>query len=247
MSRILLLFVALMVSFSSQGAALYQFNVGMNWWQQDFNVTTGEVVTDTVSLQQDDVQKELVFGLEHPFLLLPNVKIATSDHSASGQELLTQTFILSGQTYKVASDLAFDYQFDQTNYTLYYEMFDNQLLEFDIGVTFKSIDTQLTALNTLLPTEKSTRKASGIESYLHSAGKVNLPLLNLSFAAELNAQSEDNFDAQVAILYKLSWIPILQPQIQLGWKKQKLDLDDFDSLYIEHSWESVFAGVKLAF
>lgn len=96
-------------------------------------------------------------------------------------------------------------------------------------------------------TETSNRKASGIEAYFHGAGKLNLPLLNLSFGSQINAKDADNYDVEFSVLYELGWVPVIDPHLQLGWKKQELQLDDFDSLYLSHSWESVFAGVLITF
>lgn len=241
------LLLSVLVSVSAQAATLYQFNLGVNYWDKKHNALAGEVADAQLSVQNESSSQELVLGFEHPFPLVPNFKLATSDYQAQGQQLLTQTFILSEQTFKVATTLDIDFEYDYTDYTLYYEVFDNQVLEFDLGVTFKSIDADLSVSNTANQTEKSSRKASGVEGYLHTAGKLNLPLLNLSFATQLNAKDSDNYDVEFSVLYELDWVPVIDPQLQLGWKKQELQLDDFDSLYLSHSWESAFAGIRVTF
>lgn len=241
------LLLSFVVSFTAQAATFYQFNLGVNYWDKKHSALAGEVADAQLPVQNESSSQELVLGFEHPIPLVPNFKLATSDYQATGQQLLTQTFILSEQTFKVATTLDIDFDYDYTDYTFYYEMFDNQVFEVDLGVTFKSIDAILSVNNVANQSENSNRKASGIEGYFHTAGKFNLPLLNLSFGTQLNAKDSDNFDVEFSVLYELDWVPVINPHLQLGWKKQELQLDDFDSLYLSHSWESVFAGVLITF
>lgn len=232
----------------TQAATLYQITAGANYWQAENEVQAGEVADAQFTLNQEkESNNELFFSIEHPVPLLPNLRYLTSDVSVSGSQTLTQTYILSGRTYRVASTLDANYDYEYSDYSLYYELFDNQVLEFDLGVTLKDIDASLAVVNRQDANEASRRDASGIEPYIYTAAKLNLPLLNLGFSTHLNVKDSSTYDFEFAIEYQLGDMPAIQPYLQLGWKKQELDLEDFDSLYLKHSWDAAFAGIYFAF
>jgi len=245
-----LLFVvgSLFVSQQSSAATIYEVTAGYNYWKPEASVQVGEVADAQFNLAQDDESNtELYFSVEHPIPLVPNFKYLSSDYAVDGSQLLTETYILAGQTYRVASTLSANYQYEYTDYSLYYEVFDNQLLELDLGVTLKDIEANLAVANIDDATEASSRMASGIEPYLYTSAKVNLPLLNLGFSSVLNAKDSENYDFELAIQYKLTDLFIVKPYLQVGWKKQEANFDDFDSLYFKHSWDSAFAGIFFKF
>lgn len=246
--QLLLPIIVSLASFQSDAATFLQVTAGANYWQSEAEVRAGEVADAQFTFSQDEKSNsELFFTFEHALPLIPNVKYLTSDLSVAGQQLLSQTYILGGQTYSVASTLSADYQYDYTDYSLYYELFDNQALELDLGVTLKDIDATYTVANVNDATETSNRSASGFEPYFYTAAKVKLPLLNLGFSSHMNIQDGSNYDFEFAIQYQLGDMNVLQPYLQLGWKKQEVDFEDFDSLYFKHSWDAVFAGVVLEF
>ncbi len=236
------------LSFSNQAATFYEVTAGANFWKTDTAVQAGEVADAQLMLEQKDESYDEIFvSFEHGLPIIPNIKYSTGDMSLAGSQVLTQTYILSEQVYNVASTLASNYEYEYSNYTLYYEIFDNQAIEFDVGVTIKDIDANLFVSNADDPSVSSSRLASGTESYLYTAGKVNLYLLNLGFVTELNFQDSDNYDVEFAIQYQVGDIPVFQPYIQVGWKKQEIALENFDSLYFQHSWDAAFAGVFFTF
>lgn len=246
--QLLLPMVIALASFQSEAATFLQVTAGANYWQSEAEVQAGEVADAQFTFtQKKESNHELFFTFEHALPLLPNVKYLTSDLNVTGQQLLSQTYILGGQTYRVASTLSADYQYDYSDYTLYYELFDNQVLEFDLGVTLKDIDATYQVANINDASETSNRTASGIEPYFYTSAKVKLPLLNLGFSSQLNVQDGSNYDVEFAIQYQLGNMPAIQPYIQLGWKKQEVDFEDFDSLYFKHSWDAAFAGIVFEF
>lgn len=228
----------------SDAATLLGVTAGANFWQSEATVQAGEVADAQFTLNQDkESNNELFLSLEHGLPIIPNFKYVTSDLSVQGRQQLTQTYILSGQTYRVASTLSANYQYDYSDYTLYYELFDNQAIEFDIGITLKDIDAEFAVANVNDASEASSRVASGIEPYLYSSAKLSLPLLNLGFSTVVNVQDGSNYDFELALQYQLATMTY----VQLGWKKQEVDFDDFDSLYFQHSWDAAFAGIVFSF
>lgn len=246
--QLLLPIIVSLASFQSEAATFFQVTAGANYWQSEAEVQAGEVANAQFMFTQDkESNSELFFTLEHPVPLLPNLKYLTSDLGVSGQQLLTETYILGGQTYRVASTLSADYQYDYSDYSLYYELFDNQVLELDMGVTLKDIEATYRVANIADANEASSRVASGIEPYLYTSAKLKLPLLNLGFSTQLNVQDGSNYDFEFAIQYQLGDMTLIQPYLQLGWKKQEVDFEDFDSLYFKHSWDAAFAGIVFEF
>lgn len=246
--QLLIPIIVSMASFQSEAATFFGVTAGANFWQSEAEVQAGEVADAQFTFKQKkESNTELFFTLEHPIPLVPNLKYLTSDLNVTGQQTLSQTYILNGQTFKVASTLAADYQYDYSDYSLYYELFDNKVLEFDLGVTLKDIDATYKVSNAADVNETASRTASGIEPYLYTSAKVKLPLLNLGFSSQLNVQDGSNYDFEIAVQYRLGNLPAIQPYLQVGWKKQEVDFEDFDSLYFKHSWDAAFAGIVFEF
>lgn len=232
----------------AQAASIFEVTAGANYMKADATAQAGEVADAQFSLSQDgESTTELYLTLEHGLPLLPNFRYLTNDVEVAGRQTLTQTYILSGQTYRVASVLSANYQYEYKDYSFYYELFDNSAIELDIGMTLKDIDATFSVANTTEANENSSRSASGVEAYLYTSGKVNLPLLNMGLTSVLNIQDGSNYDFEVALKYQLGDSALIKPYVQLGWKKQEVDFDDFDSLYLNHSWDAVFAGVGVTF
>jgi len=138
--------LALSVLFSTQSHGI-EITVGNNVWQQAPSGSYGEASDALIEFNEsDDSFSELYLQIEHPFPLLPSVKYRRFSFDDAASLTLDKTFIMGGEVYSVASTLMTDFSETQTDYTFYYEAFDNRLFGIDLGLTLRDLESSASAL-----------------------------------------------------------------------------------------------------
>lgn len=189
----------------------------------------------------------LSLKIEHPIPLIPNIRVQYNNLTATGETVLDKTFVFQGQQFTVASRVGQDV--DLTNYdaTFYYEILDNNLVSLDVGVTAKYIDGELSVFNDT----QSARKA--ISTFIPMAyGYTSIGLLGTDLAvfAEGNYVKYDGSslsDYKVGVSYELIDVFAFDLQLQAGFKRSLLVLDDIDDLDADLNFKGAFLGLQLHF
>lgn len=142
--------------------------------------------------------------------MLPNVRISSTTLDTKGKTNLTQEYSDDDETSHVDVDASFNVSY--VDYTLYYELFDNGLFSFDLGLTARDFGAAVTVTETanivttsrdyiwdgeeheghdyhsVTETTKTvTRdkiKTNEIEPMLYVATNISLPLTGLSVFAQ---------------------------------------------------------------
>jgi outer membrane protein len=127
---------------TSANADFVGLNIGINHWAPalsgSFNSGTDSSIETKSDLAiNDPTQTSLVFILEHPIPILPNVKYQSVDLATSGNKALTTSQTFNGTTYSGNALSTFDLSHDDI--ALYYEVLDNWI-SLDLGVDLKLFD-----------------------------------------------------------------------------------------------------------
>lgn len=190
--------------------------LGGQIWQSEASGILGEKNTPINANLKKEQQTNYFVAIEHPFPLLPNLRISNTTLDSTGNNTSTQEYNDDNETshVNVNVDVNIDASFDVSyiDYTLYYELFDNGLFSFDLGLTardFKVADT-VTETTTTITTSRykewdeeeheghdhpalidttntvTTRKikADEIMPLLYVATNINLALTGLSVFAQ---------------------------------------------------------------
>ncbi len=139
----LFLCISLCLGSSVASADFIGLYIGAGSWRADFS---GEVL-DVVSVSSDlalnrAANLHAYVALEHPVPLLPNVRLARSEVSDSGEGTLSSAFSFEGVGFVPDQQVTTDLDMTHTDVTLYYELWDTGL-DFDAGVTFRLLDGSL--------------------------------------------------------------------------------------------------------
>lgn len=160
--------------------------------------------------------------LEHPLVMLPNVKLAYTalSHTGNSQVTLFSWGDIVNFTGEVDSSLSLD----MTDATLYYEILDNWV-NLDVGLTLRyligdmAVNHESLSFSTLVP-------------LLYAKTRFNFPLTDLSLQLEANAVSYagiTSYDYEVSARYTLA----MGIGLEAGYKAFHLDsnelLDGFDA------------------
>lgn len=237
-----------------QADTLLGLYIGGNVWANNADGTIGE---DAVLAKQatfsfdNETQSNYFIALEHPIPLIPNLKVASTTLDTQGNSELSSQFTFGGQNYDVNVDAVLDLSY--VDYTFYYEIFDNDLLTIDLGLSARDIDTHISASgidNTTTNKVSSELAGSGIIPMLYASTIVGLPYTGFNIFAEGNYISYDDqtlYDYQAGVSYEVLNNLAVDLNVMLGYRTMKLKLNDLDDLYSDLSFDGVFVGTIVHF
>ncbi|NVK24277.1 MAG: TIGR04219 family outer membrane beta-barrel protein [Gammaproteobacteria bacterium] len=244
---VLIVTIAL-ASIAKVGASGIELTLGVNAWQSTNSGSYGEASNALVTFSsEDDDVNQAYFLLEHPFPIIPSLRYSTYELADETSSTLERTFILGGQVYAVASSLQTHFKQKTSDLTLFYEVFDNQVLEFDLGLTFRDLETKVYVLNLDNTNESSVSDDDRATTFLYGAASLNLPLLNLTFGSETQYRNSENYDVEFAVDYAIGMLPLINPFVRVGVKTHRSDVIYSNNLSVQQDWDAVFLGVGISF
>jgi len=262
--------------------------LGGQIWQSEAN---GAFVEKNTLIDLDlkkEQQSNYFVAIEHPLPLLPNVRISGTMLDTTGKTNLTQAFSFGGETFPTdvvievpddefiidsKSDTKLDASFNVSyvDYTLYYELFDNGIFSFDLGLTARDFDVTVTVTGTTVvvvttdvkdhpghtpehigsditgtATAKGKIEINEIEPMLYVATNINLPLTGLSLFAQGDYSLENEhslFDYQVGLNYDLVDSKVMDLNITLGYRFAKMEFENLGGLYTDLEFKGAFVGM----
>ncbi len=195
----------------------------------------------------DDNKVSFSVALEHPVPILPNIRVRTNDLSTSGDSTLNADFSYGGVDFTETTTVATTFDIQNTDITLYYEIFDNDVLSFDLGLTGKYLDGEIEVRSEGL---SATETFKGIVPVLYGAVEIGVPATGLSFFGELNALSIDDNniqDYQAGVAYSFVDNLAIDLSVRAGYREFSLELDDLDDVFTDWSFDGPFLGVQAHF
>jgi len=225
--------------------------VGANYWNYDIGGTARDQTRD--SANNIDVNKDLGYddgslghyyiSLEHPVPLLPNVRISKTDIDEDANGRLTNTVVYGDIIFQADEDVSSKVELDQTDITLYYSLLDN-VVNLDLGLNAKYIDSKARITGAVSGTQNAD--ISGWVPMAYAGVGADLPLTGLSISADgayVKYQSSSFYDLTVRATYTSPWFV----GADVGYRKIKLDLDDFDDSYADVEFDGPYAGLFVHF
>lgn len=195
----------------------------------------------------DEKQQSFYVALEHPIPFLPNIKVRENELVTQGSVTLTQDFMYNGQGYAAGSTLGSSIDLSHTDFTLYYEIFDNDLLTVDLGVTAKKVDGLLAVRDA--QTENRLQSDGWIPTG-YAQVRVGIPATDLTVYGLANAVSVDDSsirDVEAGIEYRLIENLAVDLNIQLGYRDIMIELDDLDGIYSDLQFKGPYLGLEVHF
>ena len=197
----------------------------------------------------DKTNTALYIAFEHPVPFVPNLKVNHTSMDTEGTTNLQTTFTFDGELYTVDTDVFSQAELTATDIILYYELFDNDLVSFDLGINGKYVDGRF-----LIEDEASGRRGeesfSGVVPMVYSRVQVGLPFSGLGAYAEGSYLSFDDHtlsDYQIALTYSFIESLAIDMTVQLGYRNVTVDIEDLDGVYADLEYDGAFAGVEVHF
>ncbi|WP_448566026.1 TIGR04219 family outer membrane beta-barrel protein [Thalassotalea ganghwensis] len=259
-------------------AALFAANVqadtvglylGGQIWQSEVNGIFGELNTLVDFNLKEEQQIVYFVAIEHPFSWLPNARISSTTLDTTGKTTLTQEFSFGGETFSIGNDVDASFNVSYIDYTLYYELFDNDLFSIDLGLTARDFNGDVTVSGTTTIDNGSCNdpnpspdspctgggnptplfgkiKTNKVEPMLYVASNISLPLIGLSLFAQgdfLFIDSHSLSDYQVGLSYELINNRMMDLNLALGYRVVEMEFENLNNLSTNLEFKGTYAGV----
>lgn len=252
--------VLTLLSSSVQADTLAGLYIGGQVWDNEATGIFGESNNQVNFNLADQQQGSYFIAVEHPIPFIPNAKIAKTSLETQGVATLDSEITFDDNTFVEGTIADAGFNVSYIDYTLYYELFDNGLFSFDVGLTGRDFNgdvtvsaTSNTAAEGEDPVYTSTTgrlSTDEIVPMLYASTNIGLPFTGLNIFAEGNFLSIDDhtlYDYQAGLSYELVDNIAVDVNVTLGYRSVKLALEDLSNLYSDLEFKGVFVGAVVHF
>jgi outer membrane protein len=252
MKKISLITSAMIALATAAAADVIGGEVAIGGWNHDpsgwIQYPSNSTGANKIDLDDDlnlDTKGEIYLRakIEHPIPVLPNIKLAYTQVTSSGESQSTQDFKFGNISIPVGAATTTDAQLDSYDATFYYEIVDIGM-DLDLGITARYIDgyTDIT-VNPGTPLKQHDKSDFSMAlPMLYANVRVPIPFLGgLSVGAEGNYVTYDGstvYDLQADVRYTL----MMGLGIEAGYRAQKYKLDDVDDTSSDIDIQGFFIG-----
>ncbi len=220
---------------------------GVEMWQADPTLRAGDNGIAQSLNGSDKNAKAFYVALEHPIPMLPNLALRRQSLDFDGSTTLTADWRLDGVAFTKGTTLKNQLELSYTDATLYYELLDNDLVSFDLGVSARFINADLMA-----STASNTASAdiSVPLPMLYWNANVGIPATAASvfFTGNYVSYSDNSlFDARAGLAYDVIDAEVISVALKLGFQKFDLDLQDQDDIDAKLLADGAFLAVEVDF
>ncbi|MCE9687050.1 TIGR04219 family outer membrane beta-barrel protein [Shewanella sp. AS16] len=236
---------ALLSSFAAtsiQAATLVGFKVGGDYWHAD---ASGSFSADNGQQQEfaydSSAQGSVWIAVEHPLPFIPNAMIRENRVEEKGL-MSGADFMFNGDSF--TGDVRANTDLSNTDFVLYYELLDNDLVSLDLGAAYKLMHGAIRVENSH-PQEKDID--SGVTMGYASA-KVGIPGMGLyGFADVLSGLNESSvYDYAVGLGWEFDGLA-LDYRVRAGYRDFNFDVNGFSGISANMKFDGYFAGLEIAF
>ncbi|MDT0604940.1 TIGR04219 family outer membrane beta-barrel protein [Thalassotalea castellviae] len=252
--------VLTLLSSTTQADTLAGLYIGGQVWDNQATGIFGESNNQVNFNLSDEQQGSYFIAVEHPIPFIPNAKIAKTSLETQGVTTLDREITFDNNTFAEGTVADAGFNVSYVDYTLYYELFDNGLFSFDIGLTGRDFNGDVTVSATAntaaegetpdYSTVTGRLSTDEIVPMLYASTIVGLPFTGLNVFAEGNFLSIDDhtlYDYQAGLSYELVDNLAVDVNITLGYRSVKLALEDLSNLYSDLEFKGAFVGAVVHF
>lgn len=119
-------------------------HLGGHLWQNQANGIIREEKRDentrrNINLKKE-TQKHYFLAAEHPFPVLPNIRISLTKLDSASNIHLIEALNFNNVIFPVGSTISTKFKLHYLDYTFYYQISDKNAFSLDLGVTLRSLD-----------------------------------------------------------------------------------------------------------
>jgi outer membrane protein len=226
--------------------------VGLGSWQSSPSGTLTDQDGNTADLDDNlgydtEGTTYVWVNFKHFVPVLPNLRLEQTNMEFTGKA--SGSFDWEGFTLSVPDDAKSTLTMNQTDIVLYYNLLDETAwMTLDLGIDAKMLDLDLDLKSS---TEDYSESLNVTLPMLYLRGRVNVPTTDLAVEADVKYIGYGDskvYDARIKADYTFDAVPVVKPAIEVGYRVQKVEIDD-DSIDIncDVEFSGMYAGVVAKF
>ncbi|MCX6053048.1 MAG: TIGR04219 family outer membrane beta-barrel protein [Campylobacterales bacterium] len=239
---------------STANADFTRVEMGAGAWTQNssgnLTYTSNGGTGNDKSLEKDNTSAYAWLLVKHPIPILPNLKLEYASIKNSGSA--TGSF----KEFSVAGAANTTLDMKQFDIIPYYNILDNTAwTTLDIGLDAKVANVSYDATGNITingVVNNSYSKSITLPiPLLYVRARVQVPATNIGFEADakyIAYSSSSMYDVKAKVDYTLGFIPVLKPAIELGYRVQKIKIDEkATDATMDLTFAGAYAGLMLRF
>ena len=245
---------------ASLQADIMRVEAGVGAWAQTpsgyANRNDGDGLIDLdgtfTSSEKESTETYAWILFKHPLPIIPNLRLEYVTVSDEGKT--------SGRVngMEIPDGEAAPTTIDMTQYDIipYYNLLDNTFwMTVDLGLDVKVIqsDTTVAAVSSPIPGVSDFPGYSSTDTtvipLIYLRTRVEIPVTNIGLEADAKAITDGTntmYDLRAKVDYTLDFIPVVQPGLEVGYRVQKLIVDD-GANQVDLEYAGVYAGLMVRF
>ncbi|MCK9472877.1 TIGR04219 family outer membrane beta-barrel protein [Sulfurimonas sp.] len=251
MKKVLYTLVCTAVLASSAMADIARVEMGAGAWMQTpkgtATYTDGGADGSYTSSEKDSTEAYVWMLIKHPVPILPNLRLEYVSLEDSG--------VASGQfkDFNIGTGNFTTLSYDMKQYDIipYYNILDNTAwITLDLGLDIKIIDASYTAAPSA-PFAGYSDSVTFAIPLLYARARVEIPSTDIGLEADIKYITTGDstvYDIRAKVDYTLSFIPVIEPALEIGYRMQKLDIDEssIDAI-LDLDFSGFYAGLMVRF
>lgn len=228
---------------SAQAATVVGFTIGGDYWRAD----TSGTFADKGQPQQtfdysSSAQGSYWIAVEHPLPFVPNIKIRENSLDQKGS-MSGADFNFNGHDFK--GNVTAYTDLSNTDFVLYYEILDNDIVSLDLGAAYKLMNGSLRVQDPGHPEEKDVD--SGIVMG-YASTHVGMPGLGLYGFADLmqGVNKSSVHDYAIGLGWQFDGLAV-DTRVRVGYREFLFDVSNFSGVSADTKFKGYFAGVEINF
>ena len=250
MKNILTVFTCSILLSSAVLADIARVEMGVGAWMQSsegsVSYTDSGANGSYVSSEDDNTQAYVWALIKHPVPIVPNLRLEYVSLEDSGTATgRFEDFDIGGVNTSMFYDMK------QYDIIPYYNLLDNTAwITLDLGLDIKVIDISYD-VDPLIPFVGYSGSETLAIPLLYVRTRVEIPATDIGLEADVKYVTTGDstvYDIRAKVDYTLDFIPLIQPAIEIGYRIQKMDIDESGvDFKIDLEFSGVYAGVMLRF
>lgn len=245
MKKTLLVGASLMLCMSSVANAdtILGAKLGADFWYPSINGGTaqsGQVMPEPD--YSSSGQGSFWVAVEHPVPLIPNVALR--------QNVIKDKGGLTGANetlnkVNITGDVSTKIDLSNTDFILYYEILDNDLVSLDLGGAYKLFHGSYQISNA---TQKASKDIDDGVFMGYANAEIGLPLTGLYAFAEVLAGINEGqvYDYNFGLGWQFDFL-VVDTRLRLGYREFNFDVGNFSGVTSDMQFKGGFAGLELDF
>ena len=188
--------------------------------------------------------------LKHPLPIIPNLRLEYVSFSDEG----TTTGKVNGIGLPAGgAPTTIDLQ--QYDVIPYYNILDNTFwTTIDVGIDVKVIQSDSTvgavSINGFQLYKGDSSSDTTVVPLVYLRGRVEIPTTNIGIESNMKGITDGTntmYDASAKIDYTFDFIPVVQPALEVGYRIQKLRVDDGSNAQVDLQYAGPYMGIMARF